>query len=125
MATLLAMARDHAESTDWFLAGFHTDGDDLSRYELWRVMKEQVKILREDMDSSKPDDPDPEPEVTFHGKAELLAQGKAAANVPTGIVPFGKAERGKIEESSSTNIPVFSRRLTLSEARLALHKERR
>lgn len=47
VATLLVLARghesvEHAEDPD----------DDLERYEFYRVMKRQVAILREDMDSS-------------------------------------------------------------------------
>jgi hypothetical protein len=122
MATLLAMARDHGESSDWISCGSQkgSDHDDLDRYELWRVIKKQVKILREDMDTSEPDDPEPERDSMFHGKAEHLAQGKSAGMTLTRTVPFGKAEHGKIEELRSKNIPVFSHRLTPSEATLTL-----
>lgn len=55
VATLLALARDHTSivkddghdgGSD---GGSDDDDDDLDQYEFWRVMVEQVKILREDM----------------------------------------------------------------------------
>lgn len=56
VATLLALARDHtstAKSDDGHDGdsdgGSDGDDDDLDQYEFWRVMVEQVKILREDM----------------------------------------------------------------------------
>jgi len=57
IATLLAIARDSTEpttqDTDGPKAVNDENDDDLNKYELWRVMKAQVKILRKDMDSSR------------------------------------------------------------------------
>ena len=48
VATLLELARDHDDDSDEESDG--DDGDDpLDDYELWRVFKAQVKILREEM----------------------------------------------------------------------------
>lgn len=53
VATLLELARsgEDSESSDSDDEG---DGTPLDRYELWRVIKKQIKILRDQMDSSKP-----------------------------------------------------------------------
>jgi hypothetical protein len=124
MTSLLTIARDHAESTDWFSCGSsEDDDDDLKQYELWRVIKKQVKILRDDMDVSEPDEPNPELNVTFHGQAERLAQGTSAEMTLRGPVPFGKAEHGLMGGCNSKSIPVYSRRLTPEEARATLQKQ--
>lgn len=56
VATLLSLARtgEDSESSESDDDG---GGDDLplDRYELWRVIKRQIKILREQMDNSKPE----------------------------------------------------------------------
>jgi hypothetical protein len=124
MATLLAIVRDHGESSEWFSCDSDKANGDLDRYELWRVIKEQVRILREDMDSSEPDEPDPDLDVTFHNKADRSAQGKATGVTPPRTIPCDKAEYGKMEDRRSKNIPVFSRRLTSTEARLSLQAAR-
>lgn len=50
VATLLAIAGNRSE--DGIRGGGDDDGGDLDDYELWREMKKQVKLLREDMDTS-------------------------------------------------------------------------
>ena len=55
VATLLSLARrrtDLVESASTLTLGDGGD-DDLEQYEFWRVFKEQVKILRRDMDSTQ------------------------------------------------------------------------
>lgn len=60
IATLLAIAKEHLEGEDAARGrnqhGQHDDdgdgGDDLDEFELWRIMKEQVKMLRDEMDNS-------------------------------------------------------------------------
>ena len=55
VTTLLVMAGNRTEKG--FLLKVedgNDDGDDLDDYELWREMKKQVAILREDMGSAKP-----------------------------------------------------------------------
>lgn len=55
VATLLAMANDRSVVSQGGGPGDGGDDDDeLERYELWKEMKAQVKLLREDMDSSTP-----------------------------------------------------------------------
>jgi hypothetical protein len=117
----LVIARDHAENSQWFSCGLGEANDDLGDYELWRVVKEQVRILREDMDSSEPEDPKPGPDFTFSHKAERSAPGDIAAVDSTGSAPFDKVEFGRSKRSILNSIPVFSRRLTPTEAMLALH----
>jgi hypothetical protein len=123
MTSLLTIARDHAESADWFSCDSIEDDDDLKQYELWRVIKQQVKILREDMDVSEPDEPAPDLEVTFHDQAERVAQGTSARVTLPGPVPLSKAEHGLLGPCSSMSIPVFSRRLTPEEAKATLQKQ--
>lgn len=57
VSTLLDIAHRHDEEDedgdDGPLSGGGGD-DDLEKYELWRVMKEQVKMLREEMDDTTP-----------------------------------------------------------------------
>ena len=50
VATLLAIAGNRSE--DGIRGGGDEDGGDLDDYELWREMKKQVRLLRDDMDSS-------------------------------------------------------------------------
>lgn len=56
VATLLVLAKKHLEQGNHGRSRENDDGDgdgdDLDEYELWRVMKEQVKILRDEMGSS-------------------------------------------------------------------------
>ena len=61
VATLLALARDHTASlaTDtnrWgcepIHVGLERSDDDLDSFVLWRVIKVQIRVLREDMDNS-------------------------------------------------------------------------
>lgn len=60
VATLLIIAKKHLEGEDDSRSrgqygendDHHGGGDDLDEYELWRVMKEQVKMLRDEMGSS-------------------------------------------------------------------------
>ena len=59
MATLLVIAGRRSEVVDGLGGenGDQHDGDnddELSKYELWREMKKQVKALRDDMDSGEP-----------------------------------------------------------------------
>jgi len=49
VATLLAIAGHRSE--DEIRGGGDDEGGDLDDYELWREMKEQVKLLRDDMDT--------------------------------------------------------------------------
>jgi hypothetical protein len=61
VATLLELARNHGDDSDDSDdeddgAGDNNDGDDnpddpLDKYEFWRVIKEQIKLLREEMGS--------------------------------------------------------------------------
>ncbi|KAL9120154.1 MAG: hypothetical protein Q9187_003289 [Circinaria calcarea] len=53
VATLLIMASNRSRSVARG-GGPDGDDDDLDSYELWKEMKAQVKLLREDMDSSNP-----------------------------------------------------------------------
>lgn len=50
IATLLAIVRDEAEDEAAASSDDNPD-DDLDDYVLWRVIKKQAKILRDDMDS--------------------------------------------------------------------------
>ena len=64
VATLLAIARRRSEGFNLRNAHFETgdeddDDEDLDEYELWREMKKQVKLLRDDMGSQ----PQPKPVV--------------------------------------------------------------
>lgn len=53
VATLLVLARREDDDEEDDMAGrTDSDDDDLERYEFYRVMKDQVALLREDMDSS-------------------------------------------------------------------------
>lgn len=49
VATLLAIAGNRSE--DEIRSGGDDEGGDLDDYELWREMKKQVKLLRDDMDT--------------------------------------------------------------------------
>ena len=49
MATLLAIAGNRSE--DAVRGGGDDEGGDLDDYELWREIKKQVKLLRDDMDT--------------------------------------------------------------------------
>ena len=55
VATLLEMARRRTDLVDAATSTTlnASDDDDFEQYELWRVFKEQVKILRRDMDTSQ------------------------------------------------------------------------
>lgn len=53
IATLLELARRGSDDVVDVMKGFTLDDDDLDDYVLWRVFKEQAKILREDMDSGQ------------------------------------------------------------------------
>lgn len=50
VSTVLAIARNRSENG--IRGGGDEDGGDLDDYELWREMKTQVRLLRDDMDSS-------------------------------------------------------------------------
>ena len=59
ISTLLVMAGNHQSEDDGSGAPGetdvdHDDSDDLDDYELWREMKNQVKLLRDDMESKTP-----------------------------------------------------------------------
>jgi SpoVK/Ycf46/Vps4 family AAA+-type ATPase len=65
VATLLEIARrrtDNLVDIVEVLRLADDPGDDLDQYVLWRVFKNQVKILREDMDTQ---DPEPGPEYRY------------------------------------------------------------
>ncbi|KAF2003409.1 P-loop containing nucleoside triphosphate hydrolase protein [Amniculicola lignicola CBS 123094] len=51
VATLLDLARNHGDDSDDEDAPDGDDDDPLAKYELWRVFKSQVKILRSEMGS--------------------------------------------------------------------------
>ncbi|KAI9668260.1 MAG: hypothetical protein M1821_001080 [Bathelium mastoideum] len=56
VASLLEIARSHTDHTSRrphaVMSESEDDEDDLDQYELWRVIKRQVKILRDDMEKS-------------------------------------------------------------------------
>lgn len=54
VATLLELAHSEDDSESSDSEDDEGDGTPLDRYELWRVIKKQIKILRDQMDSSKP-----------------------------------------------------------------------
>lgn len=54
VATLLELARSGDDSESSESEDEEGDGSPLDRYELWRVIRKQIRILREQMDSSKP-----------------------------------------------------------------------
>ena len=59
VASLLVIARDEPTPFNPVPGAFTaTDNDDLGHLELWRVIKEQIAILREDMDQSTSDLPE-------------------------------------------------------------------
>lgn len=64
VATLLEIARRDTDNTEAWVDDDEDDEDDLDRYLLWRVFKEEVKILRKDMDAQNEEvvDPEEEPE---------------------------------------------------------------
>lgn len=121
IATLLAIARDHADVAILLSCDSDVDDDDLNNYQLWRVMKKQVKILREDMDGSEPNEPGKE--VTLHDKAEM--QGKEKMTPPVHHSTMGIAKEDSMRERTfHANPPIFSRRMTHDEL-LSLSRENR
>jgi hypothetical protein len=126
IAALLVVARHHEDSDiDRSPLPITSDnGDDgLNTYEFWRVMKEQVRILRDDMDGEEPDAANGEKSITGPGKAaqgviDTVAQGKETdEKYPArfGARPMTGELDGKFETTFHGTIPVFSRRLTPRE----------
>ncbi len=96
VATLLEIAHHKGPRSKLPLAGGKEKGgddddDDLDQYELWKFMKEQVKILREQIDNSAPDfvtaraGPSPQtPQFSAEGHYRTLALGaRNEAFLPT------------------------------------------
>jgi len=120
VSSLLVIARGDSEGSDGLLSGCDKDNG-LDDYELWRVIKQQVKILRDDMDSSEP-----KQHIRLHDAAgDRFAPGKVVP-LPTSATgafhDVGKAEvlgareyarlDSKLDGSFFSRSLVFSRTLT-------------
>ena len=95
VATLLEIARQQSCSDKVTVAsrddkGDCPDDDDLNQYELWKVMRKQVKILRDDMNSSVPE-----------SRPESLADRR---DVET---RYPGTERAKVWHDASRPLPVI------------------
>lgn len=128
IAALLVIARHHEDASDppssWGSNAISDNGDDdLNSYELWKVMKEQVKILRHDMDSGEPDDAPGGNAITGPGEAARRGPGCVALGKrenkksPPQFSALGKAGEGgdKLQTTFAGNVPIFNRRLTPAE----------
>ena len=84
VATLLVIAGNRAEES---VGGGDDEGSDLDEYELWREMKKQVKLLRDDMDTG----PSNDPRVQYHKNLSMLSNNPlphlSAFAGPSAVVP--------------------------------------
>jgi len=120
MATLLAMAREKGVRPEGLSCSPKGD-DDLNDYELWRVIKKQVKLLRDDMDSSEPEEG-----ATSRSQSEQgTAQGADEGMTLTHSHPFDKAEGPTLEDRIPTKTTHLSRSLTPMLAQMTLRNESR
>lgn len=106
VATLLEIAR---RSTDGIEAWDNDGRDDgrLNRYELWRVFKEEVKILRKDMDA---EDESLEPEDESESSAPTVDQAMKGLNLEdsTPALPGSFGGRGQ-QWMTRESFPSYSR----------------
>ncbi|KAF2435186.1 P-loop containing nucleoside triphosphate hydrolase protein [Tothia fuscella] len=112
MASLLVIAHNHEDDNAQSSCEPNTRAD-LNKYELWRVIKQQVKILRHDMETETPgnDASVTSPQIAKQGD---IAQGDDPIK-PAGIRSLGKAEELKLETAFRGEIPIFNRQLTTEE----------
>ena len=94
IATLLAIAGNRSEN------GIGDEGDgDLDKYELWREMKRQVKLLREDMDTK---------DATV-AKYHVQEPNDLALQAPVDIVQRERSSAPSTTHDAITNVPLRPR----------------
>ena len=96
VATLLAIAGNRSENGASMAHGGNEEGGDLDDYELWREMKKQVKLLREDMDTKGP--------TKYHAEEPMDLD-----LAPQAWSDSTKSERSPTHLDTITNLPLRPR----------------
>jgi hypothetical protein len=120
IAAMLVIARGEAESSD----SEDKDDDSLDQYKLWRVLKKQAAILREDMGSG--DEKSAEPVTLLRETEPHLRTDKDYPFSPSanGLRLTGKASYKEGDEWPRIMQAAVGRRLTPQQALNSLQKDR-